>query len=227
MKGIRLADYVIAAAGLLGHALLLLLLVRHHLLRRQVAFALLIAFYILRSVLFLVFGSRPEIYWPFIFLDPALQLVVMFVYGLAAWRRRHRIATALPIFFLLAGFVAWLIGPSSHFSPQNLAIKFSIFVSALWLQAAAVLWALRKQSPQEARLSLGIALGFAAYSVVNIVTEAWRMHYALLSRFSLYTNLSYLRVAIYFCCLGAWSFLLWTFPYPFDQTLRQRDRPGN
>jgi hypothetical protein len=227
MRGIRVADYVIAAAGLLGHALLLLLLARRHLLRRQAAFAFLIAFYILRSVVFLMFGSVPQIYWPFIFLDPALQLVVMFVFGVAAWRRRHGIATALPTFLLLAGFVAWLIGPSSHFSPQILAIKFSIFVSTLWLQTAAVLWVLRKQAPQEARLSLGIALGFAAYSVVNIVTEAWRMHYALVSRFSLYPNLSYLRLAIYFCCLAAWSFLLWAFPYPFDQAMRQRERPGN
>lgn len=227
MNGIRVADYVIAAAGLLGHALLLLLLARRHLLRRQAAFAFLIAFYILRSVLFLMFGSLPEIYWPFIFLDPALQLMVMFVFGLAAWRRHRGIAMALPIFLLLAGFVAWIIGPSSHFSPQNLALKFGIFVSALWLQAAAVLWVLRKQAPQDTRLSLGIALGFAAYSVVNIVTEAWRMHYALLSRQSFYANLSYLRVAIYFCCLGAWFFLLWTFPYPFDQAMRQIERPGN
>lgn len=218
--GIRSADYFLAAAGLLGHCLVLLLLARRHWLRRLPAFALLIAFYLLRSVLFLIprfSTTQPEMYWLLIYLDPVLQLLVLLGFAVLAWRLRKSTPVAIPFMLLLAALCGWL-GPGSHYSPQTLAIKLSIFVSALWLQAALALFlVLRKGDPQTNRLPLGIALGFAAYSAINIVTEAVRLHSAALS---------HLRVAVYLGCLAAWSFLLRSPSHAWRETAHQRETAG-
>ncbi len=227
MIGIRSADYILAAAGLLGHAVVLFFLVRRRLLRQLPSFALLIAFYLLRSALFLMprfFSGRLELYWLFVYLDPGLQMLVMLAFAIMAWRRRKMIALAIPFFLFLAILLGWLVGPSSHFSPQNLAVKLSIFISTLWLQAAVALFLiLRKSDSQTVRPALDIAYGFAAYSVINIVTEVVHMHYALLRQHALYATLSYLRVAVYLCCLGAWSFLLWSSPGPVRNSVHQTE----
>ena len=222
MMGIRTADYLLAAAGLLGHGVVLLLLVHRGLLRRLPAFALLIAYYLLRSGLFLLphlLASRPGVYWLLIYLDPGLQLLVMLSFAMLAFgvlgARRWTIAWSVPLLLLFAGLVGWAIGPSSHYSPQNLAIKLSLFVSALWIEGAvggaiALFVLARKRDAEAIRLPLAIAAGFAVYSVINVVTEAVRTHYSLSGRHGLYAELSYLRVAAYLCILAAWSFLFWS-----------------
>jgi hypothetical protein len=215
---IRTADYVLAAAGFIGHLALLIVLIRRRLLSRLPTFALLIAFYLLRSALLLVprFAvGWPRSYWLLIYLDPGLQLLVILALGLVAWRCSDhlsfggaRVALAIPLFAFIAALVAWYIGPSSHYSPQNLSIKLSLFISALWLQVAAGLFILlRRTDLQTRRLSLGIALGFAAYSAANIATEIVHMHFALLRLPALYTGLSYFRVLVYLSCLAGWSIL--------------------
>jgi hypothetical protein len=230
MIGIRSADYILAAVGIVGHAIVLLLLVRRHLLRQLPFFALLIAFYLLRAGLFLMprfLAVRPGIYWLLIYLDSALQLLLILVSGLWACRRSKKVALAIPVFLSLAVLLGWLVGPSSHFSPQNLALKLSIVVSALWLQAAVALFLIvRKRDLQTIRLPLGIAYGFAAYSAMNIVTQVVHMHYALLRQPALYATLSYLRVAVYLCCLATWSFLLWSSPSSVRQDIYQTETAG-
>ena len=63
---VRAVDYVFAAAGLAGHAALLMILVRRRLATRLPLFFALIAFYFLRSAIFLLPASAPvelSLYW--------------------------------------------------------------------------------------------------------------------------------------------------------------------
>jgi hypothetical protein len=215
---IRIVDYILAAAGLVGHFALLMLLVRRHLLSRLPTFAILIAFYLLRSALLLVphfTRESPASYWLLIYLDPGLQLLVILAIGLVAWRIPKSksgckaVVLATLFFVVVSALVAWLIGSSSHYSAQNLSVKLSMFVSTLWLQAAAGLAVLlRKRDSETKRLSFGIALGFAAYSAANILTEIVHVHFVLLRQPALYTGLSYFRVIVYLCSLAGWSVLI-------------------
>ena len=191
---------------------MLVLLVRRRLLGRLPVFALLIAFYLVRSVLLLIAGfprDWPRSYWLLIYLDPGLQLLVMLALGLAAWRfGRARVLLSVPVMLVIGLAVAWYVG-SSRYTPQNLALKLSMFVSALWLMAAASLvFLLRSADPAPKRLSLGIALGFAVYSGVNIATEIVHMHFALHPQPALFTGLSFFRALVYLGCLAGWSGLL-------------------
>ena len=208
---IRTVDYILAAAGVAGHATLLAILVRRRLLARVPVFALLIAFYLLRSLLFLVSHfprNWPRSYWLLIYFDPGLQLLVMLALARVAWRfGRSRIALAIPVMVAIALTVAWYIG-ASRYTPANLALKLSVFVSALWLMVAGCLVLLLRQADViTKRLSLGIAFGFAAYSAVNIATEIVRMQFALRPQPALFTGLSFFRALVYLGCLAAWSIL--------------------
>ena len=215
---IRIVDYVLAASGLVGHLALLMLLVRRHLLSRLPTFAILIAFYLLRSALLLVphfTREWPASYWLLIYLDPGLQLLVIIAIGLVASRIPKSkfgptgVAVAVLFFVVVSALVAWVIGSSSHYSAQNLSVRLSMFVSALWLQVAAgLVILLRKSDSETKRLSLGMALGFAAYSAANILTEIVHVHFVLLRQPALYTGLSYFRVMVYLCCLVGWSVLI-------------------
>jgi hypothetical protein len=224
---IRIVDYLLAAAGLVGHLALLVILLRRHLLSRLPAFAILMFFYLLRSALLLVpqfTRDWPASYWLLIYLDPGLQLLVILAIGLAACRNsksnisRLRVAVAIVLFIIVSAAAAWLIGYSSHYSPRTLSLKLSMFVSTLWLQVAVgLILLLRKTDWPAKRLTLGIALGFAAYSAANILAEVVHAHFALVREPALYAGLFYFRVIIYLCCLLGWSILIlrdrsWVFP---------------
>jgi hypothetical protein len=204
---------MMAAAGLAGHLAVLTLLVRHRLLRRLPVFTFLIAFYLVRSVLLLIAGfprDWPRSYWLLIYLDPGLQILVMLALGLAAWRfARARYLLAVPVMLLIGSVVAWYVG-SSRYSPQNLALKLSVFVSALWLMVAAgLVLLLRRADPGVKSLSLGIALGFAAYSLANIATEIVHMQFVLHPQPALFAGLSFFRAFVYLGCLAGWSVLFY------------------
>ena len=209
---IRTVDYVLAAAGMLGHLTLLTILVRRRLLARLPLFAMLIAFYLLRSALLLA-GHFPagwlRLYWVLIYLDPGLQLLLIVRLGFLAWRfGAARIPVAIPILMITSFTVAWYVGGSSHSSLQNLALKLSVFVSAMWLLLTPFLFlSLRKVDLYARRGPLAIALGFAAYSAANIATEIVHRHFALHPQPALFTGLSILRAVIYLACLAAWSIL--------------------
>jgi hypothetical protein len=213
---VRAFDYAFATAGLAGHAALLIILVRRRLATRLPLFFALIAFYFLRSAIFLAprFGARElSLYWLLLFLDPGLQLLVIVALARRTWQtlprlKRHlpALAAAILLFLAIAGITAWQIGPSSHFSPQTLTLKLSIFVSALWLlvTGALIFW-LRNDSSENKRLTLIISLGFAAYSAVNIVVEIGHMHFGYLRQATPYMALTYLRLLVYLSCLLLWS----------------------
>jgi hypothetical protein len=209
---IRTVDYVLAAAGMLGHLTLLTIFVRRRLLARLPVFAILIAFYLLRSGLLLA-GHFPagwlRLYWVLIYLDPGLQLLLILSLGWVTWRLGQvRIALALPLLMILSFMVVWYVAPSSHSSPQNLAVKLSVFVSATWLLVTPCLFLLlREVDLYTQRVLLGTAFGFAAYSAANIVTEILHKHFALHPQPALFTGLSFFRAIIYLGCLAAWSVL--------------------
>lgn len=204
---------MMAAASLAGHLAVLALLVRRRLLTRLPVFAFLMAFYLVRSVLLLIAGFPRDwlrSYWLLIYLDPGLQLLVMLALGLAAWRFvRARYLLAVPVMLLIGSVVAWYVG-SSRYTPQNLALKLSVFVSTLWLMVAACLaLLLRSADPDAKSLSLGIALGFAAYSLVNIATEIVHMQFVLHPQPALFAGLSFFRAFVYLGCLAGWSVLFY------------------
>ena len=215
---VRTIDYVLATAGLAGHAALLIILVRRRLATRLPLFFALIAFYFLRSAIFLAphFGAGGLwFYWLLLSLDPALQLLVILAIAWGTWHalpqsRRNvpALAAAVFLFIVTAGFTAWQIGPSSHFSAQTLTLKLSVFVSALWLLLAASLLAwLRNDRWESRRHALIVAFGFAAYSAANIVTEIGHMHFGYLRQAAPYMALTYLRLLVYLLCLLMWSIL--------------------
>ncbi len=213
---VRTLDYVLAAAGLAGHAALLMILVRRRLATRLPMFFALIAFYLLRSAIFLAprFGAGGLwLYWLLLFLDPGLQLLVIFSIAWRTWhtlpqsrRNLPALVAAILLVIVIAGATAWQIGPSSHFSAQTLALKLAIFVSALWLLVAASLSAwLRNDRSENKRHALIVAVGFAAFSAVNIVTEIGHMHFGYLRQATPYMTLTYLRLLVYLLCLLLWS----------------------
>jgi hypothetical protein len=209
---IRTIDYVLAAAGMLGHLTLLAVLVRRHLLSRLPIFAILIAFYFLRSALLLA-GHFPAgwlpYYWILIYLDPGLQLLLILTLGRVAWRfGRTRIALAVPLLMVVSSMVAWYAGPSSHSSLQNLSLKLGLFISTMWLLVTPCLFMLLRKADLYARVvPLGIALGFAVYSAANVATEIVQKHFALHPQPAIFTGLSLFRAIIYLCCLAGWSIL--------------------
>jgi hypothetical protein len=190
---------------MVGHLTLLAILVRRHLLTRLPVFAILIAFYFLRSTLLLA-GHLPAgwlpSYWILIYLDPALQLLLILI---LAWHLgRARIALVVPL-MIISLMVAWYAGPSSPSSLQNVAVSLSVFVSALWLLITpCLLLLLRKVDLDTRRVPLAIALGFAVYSAANISTEIVHNHFALHPHPALFTGLSLFRAIVYLGCLAAW-----------------------
>lgn len=213
---VRVFDYAFATAGLAGHAALLIILIRRRLGTRLPLFFALIAFYLLRSIIFLgprLGAGQLSLYWLLRFLDPGLQLLVIVALVWRTWQtlprlKRHlpALAVAILLFLAIAAVTAWQIGPSSHFSIQTLALKLTMFVSALWLlvTGALIFW-LRDDSSENKRLTLIIACGFAAYSAVNIVTEVGHMHFGYLRQAMPYMALTYLRLLVYLACLLLWS----------------------
>jgi len=216
---IQSVDYLLAAAGLVGHVALLVLILRRRLLTRLPAFAILIAFYLLRSALLLapqLTRESPATYWVLIYLDPGLQILLILALAVGARRitggtiGRLRIILMALAMIVLACVGAWFLGSSSHYSPRNLSLKLSMFVSLLWIEAALGLAAmLRRSDWQTKRLPLGIAFGFATYAVANILTELVHMRFMLSRQPSLYTGLSLFRVIVYLSCLAWWFVLLW------------------
>jgi hypothetical protein len=208
---IQTVDYALAAAGMLGHLTLLTILIRRRLLARLPIFAILIAFYLLRSALFLA-GHFPagwlRLYWVLIYLDPGLQLLLILQLGWIAWQLGPlRIALALPLMMILSSLVGWSVGPS-HSSPQNVAVTMSVSVSAMWLLVTPCLFLLlRKVDLYKRRVPFGIAPGFAVYSAANVATEILHKHFALHPEPALFTGLSFFRAIIYLGCLAAWSVL--------------------
>jgi len=192
-----------------GHLTLLTILVRRRLLARLPVFAILIAFYFLRSALLLAGHFPAEWLWPLIYLDPGLQLLLILRLAFLAWRfGRARIALAIPLLMILSFIVAWYAGPSSHSSLQNLALRLSVFVSAMWLLVTPFLvFLLRKVDLYMRRVPLAIAFGFAIYSAANVATELVQQNYALHPHPALFTGLSFFRATIYLGCLAAWSIL--------------------
>jgi hypothetical protein len=209
---IRTVDYGLAAAGMAGHLTLLTILVRRRLLARVPVFAILIAFYFLRSALLLA-GHFPAgwlgSYWVLIYLDPGLQLLLIFRLGWVAWRfGRVRTAVAISLLMITSFTVSWYVGSTSHSSLQNLALRLSVFISAMWLLVTPCLFSLlRKVDLYKRRVPLGIALGFAAYSAAIIATEIVHKHFALHPQPALFPGLSFFRAIVYLGCLAVWSIL--------------------
>ena len=120
-------------------------LVRRRLTVRLPLFTILIVFYLLRSGILLLAnlkGMEPWPYWILIGLDPALQGVLYAAIVYAWWNPvfGSKKMAALPGLSLLliaiglAGLAAWYIGPSSHFSLENLSIKTGVLISVLWIE---------------------------------------------------------------------------------------------
>ncbi len=214
--GMRTVNYLLAALGLAGHLLLTTVLIRRRLTVRLPLFTILIVFYLLRSGILLLAnfkGIEPWPYWIMIALDPVLQCVlyaaIVYPWWASACGSKNMTALAglslLLIAMGLAGLAAWYIGPSSHFSIQNLSIKTGIFVSVLWIEFGLALAASSGGHVNELpRLTRKVVQGFAIYSSANVITEIGHRHFATLRSVQPYLGLSYLRVGIYLLSLSVW-----------------------
>jgi hypothetical protein len=209
---IKILDYVLAGAAMTGHLVLLIVLIRRQLATRLPLFTILMAFYIVRSGVFLLAhltAIGPRLSWVLIAFDPVLQLI-LFAAVIHAWRFFSFKSTAartcagfgLVIATCLSGAVAWYVGPSSHFSPHNLSIKAGIFVSILWIEAGLAQLALSEY--RLPRLTQKVIWGFAVYSAANVLTEIGHRHFSAVREASPYLGLSYARVAVYLFCLLLW-----------------------
>ena len=230
--GIRIVNYFLAVVGFAGHLFLNVVLIRRKLAVRLPLFTILTMFYLLRSaILFLAsfreISARP--YWALITLDPVLQCA-LFVTIIHAWwppALESKILRALAGFSLfvsaplVAGLAAWFIGPSSHFSPENLFIKAGVFVSVLWVEAefgvvASSAGFLRSLPMFTQR----VVRGFAIYSAANVITEIGHKHLAALRAAPTYLGLSYMRVGVYLLCLALWITACYQEPRPTSTRAR-------
>jgi hypothetical protein len=214
--GMKTVNYLLAALGLGGHLLLTTALIRRRLTVRLPLFTILIVFYLLRSGILLLAnfkGIEPWPYWILIAIDPVLQCVlyaaIVHAWWDSAFAPKNIPALAglslLLIAVGLAGLAAWCIGPSSHFSPENLSIKTGIFVSVLWIESGLALAASSGRHVKELpRLTRKVVQGFAIYSAANVITEIGHRHFATLRSAQPYLGLSYLRVGIYLFSLSVW-----------------------
>jgi hypothetical protein len=213
---IRVIDYVIAALGLGGHLALIAILIRRKLSARLPLFTILVAFYLLRSAIFLLGRVAPIGVWPYwalVGLDPVLQLM-LYVAIMHAWQpfplrsRTMRMLTGMALSAVAASFsglAAWYIGPSSHFSLENLSIKAGVFVSVLWIEAAIALAISAGESDRRSpQLTRKVVWGFAIYSAANVLTDIGHVHFTALRETVPYLGLSYMRVAVYLLCLAVW-----------------------
>jgi hypothetical protein len=214
--GLKALNDILATLGLAGHALLTALVIRRRLAYRLPPFTVLIVFYLFRSaILFLgsVKSSGAALFWVMIALDPILQCVLCATIirswlpkaGESKSLRRLAAFGLVIIAAACSGLAAWYIGPSSHFSSENLAIKAGVFVSVLWIEAGFALAAssvgLLRKLP---KLTRTVVQGFVIYSAANIITEIGHMHFARLRAAQPYVELSYMRVAAYLVCLAWW-----------------------
>jgi hypothetical protein len=214
--GIKTLNYILATLGLAGHVFLATALIRRKLAARLPLFTTLVVFYVLRSgilllVDFSVMNAVP--YWILIALDPVLQGILYATIVVAWWpsaRQLNRVQTLAASGLVVmaagwAGLAAWYVGPSSHFSPENLSIKAGVFFSVLWIEAGLALAAscvgLLSQLPRFTRI---VVLGFAIYSAANVITEIGHTHFARARAMQPYLELSYMRIGAYFFCLGLW-----------------------
>jgi hypothetical protein len=205
-------EQILAALSLAGHLFLVGVLLRQSLAGRVPFFTGLMLVYALRPLMFLLqwrWGAPEWVYWSLIAGDPALQMLLIFamlssLYRAGASRPSARIGYRLLLIFCglsIAALAAWITGPSSHFSGQNLTIKAGVLVSVLWLQLAA-LTAIQPRLPQMHRLGTRIVYGFALYSAVSLSAEIVRMF--AIRRPGTFLALSLTHVIIYLACLGLW-----------------------
>jgi hypothetical protein len=214
--GMKTVNYLLATLGLGGHLLLTTVLIRRRLTVRLPLFTILIVFYLLRSGILLfanLKGIEPWPYWILIALDPVLQCVLCAAIVHAWWdsafgSKNMPAMTGLSLLLIavgVAGLAAWYIGPSSHFSPENLSIKTGVFVSVLWIESGLALAASSGGHVKELpRLTRKVVLGFAIYSAANVITEVGHRHFATLRSALPYLGLSYMRVGVYLLSLLVW-----------------------
>jgi hypothetical protein len=222
--GLKPLNYILATLGLAGHVFLMTALIRRRLAARLPLFTILVLFYLLRSGILLLVDFRTMTAWPYwimIALDPVLQCILYATIVHAWWppARGSKSVQALVAsgFVVMAavssGLTAWFVGPSSHFSPENLSIKAGVFVSVLWIESGLALAASRggllRQPPGFTRR---VVLGFAIYSAANVITEIGHMHFAGARTAQHYLELSYMRVGAYLLCLGWWIAACWREP---------------
>ncbi|HKD61626.1 MAG TPA: hypothetical protein VKB47_14280 [Terracidiphilus sp.] len=223
---IRIVNYFLAVLGLAGHLFLNVVLIRRKLAVKLPLFTILTMFYLLRSaILFLAsFGSISAWpYWTLITLDPVLQCV-LFATIIHAWwppALESKILRALADFSLfvtvplVSGLAAWFIGPSSHFSPENLYIKAGVFVSVLWIEAefGVIASSAGFLRPLPA-FTQKVVRGFAIYSAADVITEIGHKNFAALRAAPTYLGLSYMRVGVYLLCLAVWITACYQEPRP-------------
>ena len=207
----KTVNYLLAALGLGGHVFLATVLIRRRLAVRLPLFTMLVVFYLLRSGILLLANSKgiePWSYWMLIAFDPAMQCVlyatIVYPWWASAFGSKNRRALiGLSLLFItvsVAGLAGWCIGPSSHFSAENLSIKAGVFVSVLWIEfslAASI-------GGHVPRLTRTVVQGFAIYSAANVITEIGHRHFATLRSAQPYLGLSYMRVGVYLLSLSVW-----------------------
>jgi surface polysaccharide O-acyltransferase-like enzyme len=168
------ANTVLWTTGLLAQSTLLGLLFSRRLVRRLPAFALLLAFYILRSLLlFGLFGRLApadyhSLYDALTFADLLLQLLVATALAIALWTPRR--APLLLLIPALATTAAWLLG---RMLPANAPIppdRIQIFDWLLFVLLGAAFLLLRTTPPLHQRL----AAGFALYGALGIAATVLR-----------------------------------------------------
>jgi hypothetical protein len=214
--GLEALNYILATVGLAGHVYLATMLIRRKLAARLPFFTILVVFYLLRSAILLLVDFRTMTAWPYwiiIGLDPMLQFILYATIVAACWPRAREsnsgqtlAASGLVAMAVgCAGCAAWYIGPSSHFSPENLSIKGGVFVSVLWIGAGlapGASWVgLLRQPP---RFTRTVVQRLAIYSAANVITEIGHMHFGRLRATQPYLELSYMRVGAYLLCLVLW-----------------------
>jgi len=223
--GLKALNYILATLGLAGHAFLMTALIRRKLAARLPLFTILVLFYLLRSGILLLVDFRTMTagpYWIMIALDPLLQCILYATIVHEWWppARESKSGQALVASGLMimaagsSGLAAWFVGPSSHFSPENLSIKAGVFVSVLWIEAGLVLTAMSRAGllRQPPGFTRRVVLGFAIYSAANVITEIGRMRFAGTGTAQHYLELSYMRVGAYLLCLGWWIAACWREP---------------
>jgi hypothetical protein len=223
--------FLLWAAGLTAHALLLVVLLTRHQAKTFPAFTTLIAANLLNSVALYEIWLRGSkhgyflAYFGFAILDLVLQLSV--TYELAShifcptgsWAADVRKGFLLLVLASLAFALglACLPSPPEKTLLGTLLDRGNLFSSALQceLLVGMIAFSATAGLPWKTHVAR-IAQGLGFYSMIGLLTEAG--HNILTRNTTPYETLTYLRMSVYLFCASYWIVMLWL-PAPSPQEL--------
>jgi hypothetical protein len=202
------------ACGLILQTALLIALFRRRIARRFPLFTLLIAFYLLRSIVLFLLSSHIAItsyislYNTLSIVDILLQISVAIevinhlARGNAGWTLRH---CALAATFLCIADIATIL-TTAIFPPHPPVPldRSQLFLSFLMILLFAWTISIRSASPLLRR----VILGFALYGTANLLASTGRTYASRHNRADVYEAWSYTLAAAYLAVIVLWLFTL-------------------